>query len=174
MPFQVDSLLLGALLALLLRGEMRQALLQAGRWAGDAAAAAAILYLVLCVNLHLPGLSPLLPLPLPWLSWQFTLVNLLGAALILGSLQPASLVYRAFHVRPLRWVGRISYGAYVFHDILHLEYDRLARWILPGQWHGLSFLIALGMMLVLATLSFRFFERPFLRLKDRWTVPSSA
>ena len=174
LPFQVDSLLLGAWLALLLRGEMRDALLRAGRWAGDAAAIAAMLYLVCCVNLHLPGVHPLFLLPLPWLSWQFTLVNLLGAALILGSLQPASGVYRVFDLRPLRRLGRISYGAYVFHDILHVEYVRLAFRISPRHWIGLAFVMAAVMTIGLATLSFRYFERPFLRLKDRWTIASTA
>ena len=174
LPFQVDSLLLGALLALLLRGEMRQGILRVSRWVGDVSAAAALLFLLCCVNLHVPGLRPLYPLPLPWLSWQFTLVNLLGAALIIGSLQPGSLIHRIFDVRPMRWVGRISYGAYVFHDLLHPEYDRLASAISEGRWHALSALIALGMTLILATLSYRFFERPFLRLKDRWTIPSSV
>ncbi len=174
LPFQVDSLLLGALLAMLLRGEMRQALLRVGQWLGDAAAVAATLYLVCCVDLHLPGVHPLFPMPLPWLSWQFTLVNLLGAALILGSLQPASYLYRVFSLRPLRWVGRISYGAYVIHDILHAEYARLAVWLAPRHARGLTMLIALGTTMVLAMLSYRFFERPFLKLKDRWTVPSAA
>ena len=174
LPFQVDSLLLGALLALLLRGEMRESLLQAGRWVGDIAAVLAVLYLLCCVNLHLPGLHPPFLLPLPWLSWQFTLVNLLGAALILGSLQPASRLYWVFDVRPLRWLGRISYGAYVFHDILHMEYVRLAFWLSPRHWIGLTFAIAALTTIGLATLSFQYFERPFLRLKDRWTITSAA
>ena len=170
LPFQADALLLGGLLALLLRGGMRQTLIEAGRWAGDVAALVAGIYVVCCVNLHIPGLHPPFLMPLPWLSWQFTLVNLLGAALILGSLQPASRIYRAFHLRPLRWLGRISYGAYVFHDILHVEYDRFAFWLYPRGMHLVSAMIAAVMTIGLAMLSFRYFERPFLKLKDRWTL----
>ena len=86
------------------------------------------------------------------------------------ALERGSVIYRVFNLRPLRWLGRISYGAYVFHDILHDQY----QWVIVHcqvrhARTGVAAL-ALGCTLLLAWVSFRWFETPFIRLKDRWTI----
>jgi len=79
--------------------------------------------------------------------------------------------------RPLRALGRISYGFYLFHDIPHELYDRAATWMVACLPFALdreavtapvSAVLAFCCTIVLASLSFRFIERPFLRLKNRW------
>ena len=85
--------------------------------------------------------------------------------------------------RWLAYCGRISYGLYVVHSLVFfLTYEKLLpflgrrfpRTILPPAlrdafWTLVVLLVSIG----LAALSFHFFERPFLRLKSRFTfVPS--
>jgi peptidoglycan/LPS O-acetylase OafA/YrhL len=90
------------------------------------------------------------------------------------ALERGSITFCIFNLRPLRWVGRISYGAYVFHDIFHSEVDlfvahyhlRHARVAIPA--------IALACTLLVSWASFRWFETPFIRLKERWTRSSTG
>lgn len=72
--------------------------------------------------------------------------------------------------RWLRYLGKISYGLYVFHMLA----IRFALDLLGGSVHTLRGYIVywcLGLLLtlVLAALSYRFYESPFLRLKERFT-----
>jgi peptidoglycan/LPS O-acetylase OafA/YrhL len=63
-------------------------------------------------------------------------------------------------LRPLRWVGTISYGMYM----LHIAMITLARGVLPGSCQAAGvFALAFGCTTLLAALSHRFFEGPFLR-----------
>ena len=103
-------------------------------------------------------------------TWGLSLVDFLAALIILTAIQPGSLVYRALNRRPLRWLGRISYGAYVLHDIPHALYIQAATSISPPHYKLLTPVLAIIATLVFAWLSFHFFESPFLNLKERWTV----
>jgi len=170
LPFQMDSLLLGALIALLLRGEHRVKLIRIGRNAANIGVIVLLLFIYCCVDLHIAALHQPFPLTFVNLTWQLSLVNVLSAGLILGCLQPGAWIYRIFHLRPARWLGRISCGAYVLHDIPHGAYVDLAHQINEQHWRILSIFIAFSCTLVAAALSYRFFERPFLNLKDRWTT----
>jgi peptidoglycan/LPS O-acetylase OafA/YrhL len=70
-------------------------------------------------------------------------------------------VARLLSLRPLRWIGRISYGLYLWHWPVIVELDQ--------QRTGLSgFALAvlrLGVMFTLATLSFYLLEMPLRRAK---------
>jgi peptidoglycan/LPS O-acetylase OafA/YrhL len=83
----------------------------------------------------------------------------------------------------LSYLGRISYGLYVFHSlILHLVFTQGANLLtnLTTRLHLSSSLrahvgttIVLALTILTAHLSYQFFERPFLRLKNRFTfIPS--
>ena len=155
--FRVDTLMFGAAAALLYRGPNRERLLAAARPLGWVAGLLALVFFV-----HPPARL------LSVRGWEvmetvgFSVIALLSTAVILRTLTPASRFFKIFSLRPLRWIGRVSYGAYVFHDVPRLRYEYLARhnlWLTAG--------IGLVCTLVLAGLSYRFFESPFLRLKDR-------
>ncbi len=72
---------------------------------------------------------------------------------------------------PILYLGRISYGLYVFHNAcLYVANAILVRW--QVHTHVLRFWllasIALGMTVALAALSYRFYETPFLKWKKRY------
>jgi peptidoglycan/LPS O-acetylase OafA/YrhL len=93
------------------------------------------------------------------------LVVAVGCALILRGFLHLPLV---FLPRPLIYLGKISYGLYVFHMImLALSRVLVVRMIhIPGEELLLALLITIGV----ATLSYEYFEKPFLRLKKRFEV----
>ena len=77
-----------------------------------------------------------------------------------------------------RWavyLGRISFGLYVFHGVAR----DLSFYLLPkaGDFHGsmfiLRFFTALGLTVAMATVSYRYIETPFLKLKKRHTIIES-
>ena len=172
-PAQADALLLGGLLALLWRGPARKTVLLCARFLAVAGSLALFWYLVAIVGSWriYAGQYP---------SWMFTgglmFADFYSAALLVCALEPGGWVNQMLRNRMLRWMGRLSYGAYIFHDLLHGLYVHLVvRW--GGERFGwdsterefVVAALALPATLLLASLSFRFFETPFLNLKDRWT-----
>ncbi|HEY1810196.1 MAG TPA: acyltransferase [Acidobacteriaceae bacterium] len=181
-PLRLDALLLGGLLALLLRGSRREWYLRMGRRLFPL-----IAMIVLALLLARPGTPPWhRPYTYPdWkFTWGLTAVDLLSGMVILTALQAGTVVCRVFSIRPLRWLGRISYGAYVLHDIPHPIYAMLCTKLVQHLTAGsalsahtiarastqLTALIALVGTLVLSWLSYRWLESPFLNLKERWTA----
>ncbi len=69
------------------------------------------------------------------------------------------------------WLGEISYGVFAIHLFLMGQLFR-ALDIVPFTGHFLTILVLdLALTFALATLSYRYFERPLLRLKNvRWAV----
>ena len=164
-PFRLDALLLGGFLALMMRGPWKEQMFRAVRVLGPAA------FLVVAGWMFLSPLGQQHYSNASWhFTWGLTVIDVLFACLLVLAIQPGTLVYRAFKVRPLRWMGRISYGAYVLHDILHGVYNRICQ----GFVHQYQVVQALALVstFALAALSYRFFETPFLALKERWTVRS--
>ena len=68
----------------------------------------------------------------------------------------------------LTYLGRISYGLYVLHDISLVMCKSIA--VRYGLNYGVRTACAAAMTLGLAMLSYRYVERPFLRLKDKFAV----
>jgi peptidoglycan/LPS O-acetylase OafA/YrhL len=83
---------------------------------------------------------------------------------------------------PLVYLGRISYGLYVFHitmfylvyKIFKDELGAFSKIIGLYEWRNLiGFFIAFIVTVIIAMLSYRFFEKPFLKIKKQFTfVPS--
>ena len=91
----------------------------------------------------------------------FCFFAFLGVAISAGE---SSLLSRGFACRPMRYLGRISYGLYVYHDTCFFWFDRL----IPNQ-HPLLFLpLAFASCIVVAHLSYSLIEKPFLRMKKNF------
>jgi peptidoglycan/LPS O-acetylase OafA/YrhL len=116
------------------------------------------------------SLFPLEPIwPLAW-----TAVALLVGACVIREDNALAPILR---IRPLAFIGLVSYGMYLFNTlavrIVHSGMDRL------GLGHPLlAFLPTVGLTVLAAFLSYRYFELPFLAQKSRFsrkpraTVPS--
>jgi len=162
-PFRLDALLLGALLALHLRGPKPLAL---HRWALALAligiAAMVFWQLPADASLRTPAQSLVL------LTVGLSLAAIVGVALVALALRPRGVIFHVLNWRPLREIGKVSYGMYIFHDIPHMLYFRLFdQFNIDDPRIVAAF--AYACTLALAFLSFRFFERPFLKLKERYT-----
>ena len=77
---------------------------------------------------------------------------------------------RMLGARPLVWLGEVSYGIYMFHQpisgLLHGILDGRAPMILTLHDAAVT-LAALIITMMLALISFRFFESPLLRIGHR-------
>jgi peptidoglycan/LPS O-acetylase OafA/YrhL len=109
-------------------------------------------------------------------SWGYTLVNLWSATLVMTLLQENA-VARFFRWGPLAHVGKISYGVYIFHlPILVLARRHLGFFYtstLLGQ--VLVFALYLAVTLAVSQVSYVWFERRFLALKNtRFVRPAKT
>jgi peptidoglycan/LPS O-acetylase OafA/YrhL len=111
----------------------------------------------------------------PWLGTiGIALFSLLFAALIALSLQPG-MVERIFSLPVLRWLGKISYGIYVYHLLLYPAFAWLTHELLPRST-GEIYLLELAAVATVGTLSaaaisFATLESRFLRLKGVLGTP---
>jgi peptidoglycan/LPS O-acetylase OafA/YrhL len=97
-----------------------------------------------------------------------TVFALICAILIGGiALAPAGPVGRLLAIPPLVWLGRISYGIYLWHWPV-FRYLHEAR--LGLSW-GPTQLVRIAVTLAAATISFYLLERPMLRLRHRFDPP---
>jgi len=102
-----------------------------------------------------------------------------GAALMVVSMLGTP---QRFLPRPLVYLGRISYGLYMIHIFFFwLAYDKFGAWLTAtansaglGAWRDtFGALLAFAATVILASLLYHAYEKPFLRLKERFTlVPS--
>jgi peptidoglycan/LPS O-acetylase OafA/YrhL len=108
-----------------------------------------------------------------WTIWSFASAGLLILFLLIGTSSWKSLV----RPRILLFFGEISYGLYLIHLLVFWGYDRFASHYAPGfdsnfsAWKGLwfRFIVASLVAVGVSFLSRRYFENPFLRLKDKFT-----
>ena len=101
-------------------------------------------------------------------TFGYTLIALASAGLILHALDEANTLSRFFRNRYLSGLGLISYGFYFIHHLFMYEAKSLVQ--NNGAVRRLSIAIpfmAFALSLLLAKLSFKYLESPFLRLKGR-------
>ena len=97
----------------------------------------------------------------------------LGTALLLVGMFGMR-VHRTFN--PLRYLGKISYGLYVYHFWILLFVEYAVRDLILRVEPELSVIVAvltLPLTIVVAHFSYKWFESPFLRLKERFEVVRS-
>lgn len=170
-PFRFDTLLFGALIALLYRGAYRERMQQAAQAILAIAAVGALSVCLYWFHFRPSNLGNAVERHTSLLS----LIALFSGALMLRTLLPGTIVYRIFNLRWLRLIGTVSYGGYVFHDIPRREYRLVAHYFDHSvlahylDVDSITAIFAIIMTLILAFLSYHFFESPILRMKDRFT-----
>jgi peptidoglycan/LPS O-acetylase OafA/YrhL len=158
-PFRFDTLMVGALIALIYRSSHRALMQRVAQWILPIAVLCALSVAIHVVRFH----SYIYPSSLS--TWPLSLIAVFSGALLLRTLIPGTVAYRLFNLRWLRMLGTISYGAYIFHDIPHVVLIFFTH-----QDHGPRIaLAAFCFTIILAWLSYQFFESPILNLKDRLT-----
>lgn len=158
---RLDPMAIGILLAALLRGTLPG--LSAGvRFLFLGCGIAALVFVARFADLLAPG-------PV---SWGTTLIGYpvvaLGAGLIVLAVFGAG--WPIFDSTALRYLGKISYGLYVFHELAIWISDKLSSVI---HFPGSQFIFALGITILLAAISYAVLESPFLKLKERFTFVQS-
>jgi peptidoglycan/LPS O-acetylase OafA/YrhL len=99
----------------------------------------------------------------------FTLVGLLSAIIILAAVRDPSPALRVvLENKVLCWVGKVSYGLYLWHWPCILICQRL-----PGG-ELVRGAASFAMIFSITSLSFYFVEQPFLALKDRLGHPKGS
>ncbi len=100
--------------------------------------------------------------------WGYTALNYYFAVLIYAVAREGFLA-GILETRVLSYLGRISYGLYVYHNGVIWFANRIRDLGVLDPWaKPLSTVLAFVVTLVLATLTFTLVEKPFLRLKDRY------
>jgi peptidoglycan/LPS O-acetylase OafA/YrhL len=92
-------------------------------------------------------------------------LNLGMTALVVSLVQePAPLLRRFFEFAPLAWLGRISYGVYLWHMVVFGLSGRI-----PLLKEYASWPLTIGLTIAVAAVSFYVLERPLLQLKRRFS-----
>jgi peptidoglycan/LPS O-acetylase OafA/YrhL len=100
--------------------------------------------------------------------WAHTLLNYFFAVLIYCVVHERVFV-RFLEMPWLRYLGKISYGMYVYHLALIWFVWKLADEHIQGEMvYWIKLVVSLSATILVATLSYYFLERPILNLKDRF------
>lgn len=169
LPFKMDALLIGAVLALVMRGNRAPRWQQGCKWL-LVCAGGAIAVLAVVVGDQYDHWMPTI---------GFTLIALTSAGLVGCALDPRSVVYRVLMLRPLRLMGRYSYGFYVYHALFAAAWAALTAVLvrrLHSQMLGAALVVAVNFAVtfMLAKLSYELMERRFLRLKRHFAYDLEA
>jgi len=100
---------------------------------------------------------------------EFLFAGLATVLLLTGFLGFAGLEKRT----TLRYLGKISFGLYLFHLPCLMFLWRLAPHLLGNDSQLFSAVVGLPLTIGVASVSYRYFESPFLRMKERFTVVQS-
>lgn len=143
-PTRVWELLAGSLAALVPASMISRA----GRIGGDLLATMGLAMILLAVFVF----NETTPFPS-----RFTLVPVVGTALVLLFASPTTLCARLLSFRPIVFIGLISYSAYLWHQPL-FAFARIRSDMAPGP--GLMAALTVATF-VLAYLTWRLVEQPF-------------
>jgi len=81
---------------------------------------------------------------------------------------PDTQITRLLKTKIVVFIGKISYGVYLWH-LLVFKVLYFAWGVIPSGYHKVIFLVKIGASFTVALLSYYFVERPFLKLKKRYS-----
>ncbi|HMF54598.1 MAG TPA: acyltransferase [Edaphobacter sp.] len=167
LPFRMDALLFGGILALLLRGPNADRYQRASRWVFLAASAC-----VLAIFNFSPAYDS------PWLlTVGLTFIAIASAGLIGATVKTGSAEFRLFSPRPLLILGKYSYGFYVYHLLYRPAWIQLLTFV-GKKTHSIALagIVELTAVFVVtfivSKLSYDLFEVRFLRFKKNFEYDS--
>ena len=157
LPTRIDGLVIGALVALALRGPGGTTAVV--RWMRPAAVAGAVALVAVCIRRRTVSFTD------PWMimAGYPTLALAFGGIVLYAAVRRAPLLKLA----PLRTLGKYSYGMYVLHwpimTVARLTFHLPDASVGAGRRFAA---ITLPLTFAAAYLSYHLFEKQFLRLKD--------
>lgn len=95
----------------------------------------------------------------------FTLISIGTAVLILDLVLFPSNLSRCFEYAPLVWIGKISYGLYLWHFPIFEATRKLFEGKMSPVFYEITGVVV---TLLVATVSYYFLEQPFLKLRRRY------
>lgn len=178
LPACMDTLAAGAMLAVMMHRRYTKDLAQIRRWLETNKR-------LLEIGIALSGLLLLIS------SFGLDKENLIRRLLTnsLSSIVFVYVVYRCYRgvdgkigkvlLKPLLiTIGKFSYGVYVYHMlVLYILREQLSSWAVGMDWiaqhsaldKAMNFLIPTALTLGIAYLSWRYIEKPFLRMKEKYS-----
>ena len=104
-----------------------------------------------------------------WLRADAVLAVLYGLV-ILGAARPGHLFYRALSLRPLIYLGEISFSIYILHDPIAMWWEPLVLEVFGAPLPTIvDFPLYVTVVLAVSALSFRYVETPMRRRIRRWS-----
>jgi peptidoglycan/LPS O-acetylase OafA/YrhL len=174
LPARCDGFALGGLLAALLFGVERGSKAHRAVMIGSLVAlTAAALYLG--IGVYQSSMVGVLGLPTPpdpaptLLAVNLVYFGMVGAVVC----TQGRLALAPLRLRPLVYLGQISYGIYIYHYMIYWAYDGCGRQFNNGQTWEVN-ILKIATTLVVAMISWELIERPILRLKDRFRYRSRS
>jgi len=109
-------------------------------------------------------------IPFPYLYKEFYSI---GFGIIILNFAANKGILISLEAAPFRYLGKISYGLYIYHPLAIVAALHVTRW-LGGGSNMLIFIISFALTVLLAGTSYKYFESFFLNYKPKFTKVTSG
>jgi peptidoglycan/LPS O-acetylase OafA/YrhL len=87
------------------------------------------------------------------------------------------IIHKKIEVKPLNFLGKISYGIYMFHPLFNFIGFSVSVYLFPNSilaYNIVYYSFTFGFTIILSYLSFKYFENYFLNIKNKYTLIKSG
>jgi peptidoglycan/LPS O-acetylase OafA/YrhL len=109
----------------------------------------------------------------PWTIAIYPVCALISGSLVYLAAR-STLLTQVLGYPVIAFLGKISFGLYVYHFAIAALLPVLLRKVLPtaslGSFYGAELVVGFLLTVLIATLSYFVLERPFLKIKERFTI----